>query len=146
MEIVALQDEEFFEEILGDIPRLELLSATRPWARAHLIERETRRLDDVLRAVYTLHIWAEQLAHGLRRTPPCLACGLPTGNFCDLCSVDYPGETAKAVCTTCEEVDHGCQDCITEYGQETVTQFSAEFYADRAARGLNGPPTGYFAV
>jgi hypothetical protein len=136
MEIVALQGEDFFDRVLDDKPRLEALSATRPWARPHLIVRTTRRADPVLRAVFTLYVWAQQVLNSPplhRPTPPCLACGLPTGNFCDVCAENgEPGATAKAVCTDCEPDDLACRDCVSHWGAPAIREFITAFHTGRA--------------
>ena len=132
-------DEDFFDGItVEEKPRLEGLAAKIPWARPHLITRYVRRNDVWLRAVYTLYVWARQLLNPPplnRRLPPCLGCGLPTGNFCDVCAELHPHQTAKAVCTECEPYDLACKDCIRTYGLARIRAFSAAFYAGRHAEG-----------
>ena len=85
-------------------------SQRRPIARPQLSQVEARRECPALAASFTLYIWylqMEQALHDRLRykiaiplcTPPCLACGAPTGCFCDICS--------KAVCTKCDKTDEG---------------------------------------
>ena len=82
-----------------------------PLARPQEATREARLQRVELRLGFAWAIQQEQHDLGLPVLPPCTWCGLPTGEYCDLCVK----KIANPVCSACGDTDldieAACRQC-----------------------------------
>ena len=78
------------------VPRRTLFYVWAHWHRARqgwvdpqfMEDRRGRLGSELLQCGSMLAVWHEQARAGLPMLPPCGWCGLPTGNFCEVCDTD----------------------------------------------------------
>lgn len=95
------------------VPRRTLFYVWAHWHRARqgwvdpqfMEDRRGRLGSELLQCGSMLAVWYEQARAGLPMLPPCGWCGLPTGNFCEVC--DGP------ICNGCEYEFAYCRRCCT---------------------------------
>jgi|AACY02.10.fsa_nt_gi hypothetical protein len=93
-----------------DVVMVVALAGYRPVARLHLSTAAGRRGCAMLRAAFTAFMWRLAPPRGRELEAPlmpaCVACGRPTGCFCDLCHVSLCTECDRdplVVCAACGE-------------------------------------------
>lgn len=120
-----------------------------PVARPQHAERDKRVHSEPLRKAYTWYIQVEQYQARRPVLPPCGWCGMPTGNFCDICSSTIQ-RRARPVCTSCEDLEGTCRNCATQddsahdknLGKEADQDVNQDGYVEEEMKEVSNRPQG----